>query len=46
MEETYTHLIALLNQHEAHYRLIDHAPEGRTELVSAMCQRLRKFAPE
>ena len=36
MEDTYTRLIALLNQHVAHYRLIDHAPEGRTELVSAM----------
>jgi len=36
MEETYTRLIALLNQHGAQYRLIDHAPEGRTELVSAM----------
>lgn len=36
MEDTYTRLIALLDQHEARYRLIDHAPEGRTELVSAM----------
>ncbi len=36
MEDTYTRLIALLNEHAARYRLIDHAPEGRTELVSAM----------
>lgn len=36
MEATYTRLIALLDEHGAHYRLIDHAPEGRTELVSAM----------
>src|SRR5437660_10649303 len=36
MEDTYIRLIALLNQNGAQYRLIDHAPEGRTELVSAM----------
>ena len=36
MEDTYTRLIALLDQHGVEYRLIDHAPEGRTELVSAM----------
>ncbi len=30
--DTYTHLIALLDRHGAQYRLIDHAPEGRTEL--------------
>src|SRR5437868_13563424 len=36
MEAAYTRLIALLDQHKAHYRLIDHEPEGRTELVSAM----------
>jgi len=36
IEDTYTRLIALLDQHGAHYRLIEHAPEGRTELVSAM----------
>ena len=35
-EDTYTHLIALLDQHRAQYRLIEHAPEGRTEIVSAM----------
>ncbi len=34
--DTYTQLIALLDQHGAHYRLIDHEAEGRTELVSAM----------
>ena len=36
MEDTYTRLIALLDQQGVAYRLIDHAPEGRTELVSAM----------
>lgn len=36
MEDTYTRLIALLDQHGAQYQLIDHAHEGRTELVSAM----------
>ncbi|HEY4690451.1 MAG TPA: YbaK/EbsC family protein [Anaerolineae bacterium] len=35
-EDTYTKLIALLDQHGAHYRLIDHPPEGRTEIVSPM----------
>src|SRR5688572_30594295 len=29
-------LIAMLDQHGAQYRLIDHAPEGRTEIVSPM----------
>src|SRR6266702_208572 len=33
-EDTYTRLIAFLNRHEVPYRLIDHAAEGRTELVS------------
>ena len=33
---TYTHLIEFLDQHGASYRLIDHAPEGRTEVVSPM----------
>lgn len=32
----YTRLLALLDQHAVAYRLIDHPPEGRTELVSAM----------
>jgi Ala-tRNA(Pro) deacylase len=35
-EDTYERLIALLDQHAVQYRLIEHAPEGRTELVSAM----------
>jgi Ala-tRNA(Pro) deacylase len=36
MEDTYSQLITLLNQQGAQYRLIDHAPEGRTEIVSPM----------
>lgn len=36
MEDTYSQLIALLDQHGARYRLIDHPPEGRTEIVSPM----------
>ncbi|HEX6746659.1 MAG TPA: YbaK/EbsC family protein [Longimicrobium sp.] len=32
----YERLISLLNTEGAAYRLIDHAPEGRTEIVSAM----------
>ncbi|HKV83845.1 MAG TPA: YbaK/EbsC family protein [Ktedonobacterales bacterium] len=35
-DDTYGRLIALLGERGASYRLIDHAPEGRTELVSAM----------
>src|SRR5437660_11802495 len=35
-EDTYTRLIALLDQHKINYRLIDHPPEGRTEIVSPM----------
>jgi Ala-tRNA(Pro) deacylase len=35
-KETYARLIALLDGHGARYRLIDHAPEGRTEIVSPM----------
>lgn len=35
-QDTYTQLIALLDSHKAHYRLIDHEPEGRTEVVSPM----------
>jgi Uncharacterized conserved protein len=35
-EETYERFIAFLDQHNAQYRLIDHEPEGRTDLVSAM----------
>jgi Ala-tRNA(Pro) deacylase len=34
--DTYTQFIAYLDQHGIAYRLIDHAPEGRTEIVSAM----------
>jgi Ala-tRNA(Pro) deacylase len=34
--DTYTHLITFLDQHGAQYRLIDHPPEGRTEIVSPM----------
>jgi Ala-tRNA(Pro) deacylase len=35
-EDTYARLIAFLDQHNAQYRLIDHEPEGRTEIVSPM----------
>src|SRR5438445_2155964 len=35
-EDTYTQLIAFLDRHGVQYRMIDHAPEGRTELVSPM----------
>lgn len=35
-EDTYQQLIDLLDQHHAQYRLIDHEPEGRTDLVSPM----------
>jgi len=34
--DTYTRLVALLDQHGVPYRLIDHAPEGRTEVVSSL----------
>lgn len=34
--DTYTQLIAFLDQNGAQYRLIDHAAEGQTELVSQM----------
>ena len=36
MEETYTQLITFLDRHGVQYRLIDHPPEGRTEIVSPM----------
>lgn len=36
LEDTYTNLITFLDQHGAQYRLIDHPPEGRTEIVSPM----------
>jgi Ala-tRNA(Pro) deacylase len=35
-QDTYEQLIALLNEHKAQYRLIDHPAEGRTEIVSPM----------
>jgi Ala-tRNA(Pro) deacylase len=35
-QDTYTKLITLLDQNGIQYRLIDHPPEGRTELVSQM----------
>lgn len=35
-EDTYTKLIKLLDENGAHYRLIDHEPEGRTEIVSSI----------
>jgi Ala-tRNA(Pro) deacylase len=35
-EDTYSHLISILNLHKAQYRLIDHIPEGRTEIVSQL----------
>jgi Ala-tRNA(Pro) deacylase len=34
--DTYQRLIALLDANGAQYRLIDHPPEGRTEIVSPM----------
>ena len=34
--DTYARLLELLDRHGAQYRLIDHAPEGRTELVSPL----------
>jgi Ala-tRNA(Pro) deacylase len=36
MSDTYEKLIALLDAHQAAYRLIDHAPEGQTDKVSAL----------
>lgn len=35
-DETYAKLIGLLDSQQARYRLIDHAPEGRTEIVSGL----------
>ncbi len=34
--ETYNKLIAFLDENAASYRLIDHPPEGRTDIVSPM----------
>ncbi len=36
MADTYAKLIEFLDQNKAVYRLIDHAPEGRTEIVSPL----------
>ena len=36
IEDTYTKLIKFLDENGAQYRLIDHEPEGRTEIVSPM----------
>lgn len=36
MSDTHEKLIALLDAHKASYRLIDHAPEGQTDKVSAL----------
>lgn len=36
MTDAYTQLIDLLDRHGASYRLIDHPPEGRTEVVSPL----------
>jgi Ala-tRNA(Pro) deacylase len=35
-EDTYANLISFLDECGARYRLIDHAPEGRTDIVSPM----------
>jgi Ala-tRNA(Pro) deacylase len=34
--DTYDELLALLDSRRARYELIDHPPEGTTEVVSAM----------
>jgi Ala-tRNA(Pro) deacylase len=34
--DLYARLLALLDQHEARYRVIDHVDEGRTEAVSVL----------
>jgi Ala-tRNA(Pro) deacylase len=36
MGDTYSQLIEFLDGRGVHYRLIDHEPEGRTEIVSPM----------
>src|SRR4029077_14449901 len=36
MSDTYEKLIALLDTNKASYRLINHAPEGQTDKVSAL----------
>jgi len=35
-EDSYTNLIKFLDENGAQYRLIDHPPEGRTDIVSPM----------
>ncbi len=35
-EDTYHKLIALLDEHHADYRVMEHAPEGNTEAVSLL----------
>ena len=34
--DTYERLVRVLEEHRAEYRLIDHPPEGRTEIVSPL----------
>jgi Ala-tRNA(Pro) deacylase len=36
LDGAYERLLDLLDRHRATYRLIDHAPEGRTEIVSSL----------
>lgn len=36
MDDTYSRFIAFLEQHGVKYRLIDHEPEGRTDIISAI----------
>jgi len=36
LNDTYTQLIEFLDKNKAEYKLIDHQPEGRTEIVSPM----------
>src|SRR3954469_17880204 len=36
MSDAYERLIALLDAHGAQYRVLEHPPEGRTEVVSPM----------
>jgi Ala-tRNA(Pro) deacylase len=43
-EDAYTRFIAFLDGHGVSYRLIDHEPEGRTEIVSGMRSNILKQA--
>ena len=36
LQDTYNKLIEFIDQNGAEYRLIDHSPEGRTDIVSPM----------